>query len=439
MASTSFADIFKEETTLPRSTSSSFNVTPDIRSLACDDLHRALCKSNRELILDGDLIPEMLKTDDELLLLTTNTEEAIFREHATSPRKYIETIYTYLAFLLDRNLSNDAVLFRFMLNMEMNNMYSNTNTVQLIFSELFYAPYNVADKYKHLLRVLNAIEENVDSVLQYYTIGKNYTRRVALSYTTPAKLQKAMSKFQEEQIDNLLAKLMEYKRITPDDFVGSIDSGSQDSNLSLEHLFGGSDDNSDNMTLEGILSDASEEDEYSERSVPVEPEEDEYSDRSVPAEPEEDEYSERSIPVEREEDEYSEASNHSERTPKAPSVVSDLTSLLDQMQSPSSPSPRSPSPRSPSSSSPSSPSPRLPTPRSPSPSLSPSPRSPSPRSPSPSPSLSLSSVPHLHSSGKCESCNAPVNLTSYRTPVMTNDAVYTKSFCGWECMEKWNP
>lgn len=406
---TSFVELFKDEPSQTRSVSpSSAAVSPATRDLAQEDLYRALLKSNANLSREGDLDRRLLKGKDELRLMAVTTEESIFDEHAYDLQKYTETVYTYLAFLLDESLSNDAVLFRVLLNMDIDDLYKNKATTQLIFSELFYAPCETKDKYKCLLDVLTQIEQGVRHLRDRYEKGQQFTRRINLNYSIPTKVRRAMTKFQNEQLDNLLDKLLSYERVNPDEYMSDVgSSGIEGSVVSLNDMFVSEDE-------VDVQSDAE-----ASSEVDVEEQSDAEASSEVDVQSDVDAVSE--VDVQSDAEAVSEEQSDAQSA-AAPSVVSrsggrddesmDLQSLIQTIQSINR----------------NSPSPQLSVPSS----------TPQETVSSPSPAL-------LHPSGQltvpteCAQCNVKVASSSYRTPLLNQHRPEARVFCGWKCMEKWSP
>ena len=84
------------------------------RELARRDLITAIVSSNQRLIKNWPSLE--MRSLDSIRELVRNTENTVFSVHEKQLEKYLETILTLLLFINDQVLSEDAKMFRILLN-----------------------------------------------------------------------------------------------------------------------------------------------------------------------------------------------------------------------------------------------------------------------------------------------------------------------------------
>ncbi len=138
-------------------------VSTTTRELAIQDLYRALLTSNNDIIKQYDIHKHILKSTEELYEIALSTEQSMYDEMKAYTKLYLETLITYLVFLTDKTLMNDAVIFRFLINVDITNLY--TEPPDIIFTELLYSDIDVEHKRKYLHSIVSSIEDNVNYIL----------------------------------------------------------------------------------------------------------------------------------------------------------------------------------------------------------------------------------------------------------------------------------
>ena len=99
------------------------SVSDSIRALVREDLNRVITTSNRNLIKSFKLVPSSVKSEKQVERLVRNTESTMYKYNGDDLEKYLETQVVFLVFLTDPKLSVDFILFRFLLNVDLEDLY----------------------------------------------------------------------------------------------------------------------------------------------------------------------------------------------------------------------------------------------------------------------------------------------------------------------------
>jgi hypothetical protein len=441
----SFVDIFANDVNTEFLDGAVSNGT---RRLAQQDLLRALVQSNRSLKEYFDFEKGVLKTPSQLQILAQNTEQSIYTYNGDNTRKYIETIFTYIVFLVDEHLSHDALLFRLLINLHINDLYLEPSSAEYLFTELIYSTCTTKDKYECLDILIRSIMKEMNSIFNKYKSGEHYNiNNVQIDYMFPGHVNRVMEKYQDEQVDLIVDRLLFNKSETPEDFlqesVASSMSGSSSSEKSFINLFSSS-ENEDEQSLSsrGKSSSSSyfgnlyQEEEYvsdaSTISYIPSSDEDIEDDVSINVEDVEDDVS-----INVEDDDASSVKS----TPSIASSVKSTPSIASSVKS----------------------TPSIASSAKSTPSIASSVKS------TPSIASSVKSFPNSNTSSiksnyelntselinqikniektqktldekNCFKCNGALpNNNSYKTPIPSSNGYSMKEFCGRECMEDWSP
>ncbi len=183
------------------------HVTDDIRTLAHDDLLRAVAISNRNLRQAYQLQGTMLKNGDHLRKLVDNTEQSMYLCSNAELRPYIETLSTLLVFLTDAKLSRDAVLFRFMLNCDLDDLCLDANAAEMLFPELFFGNVGTQTRTHVLHNVTHGIGNCVSFVLYDYLNGKPYVHSTPIEYSINKTAHRKLKRYREAQLPRVMRQL----------------------------------------------------------------------------------------------------------------------------------------------------------------------------------------------------------------------------------------
>jgi hypothetical protein len=236
-------------------------ISDTIRSIARDDLLRAIIRSNRDLIMRFGLDRTSLKTDKELDDLVINTEQSIYNYNGQNSRNYFETLLTYMVFLTDPNLSCDALLFRFLLNLDLTDLYLETDCEYMIFSDLVYSNGDPVLKHKCLANIIQQIQNKLPPLMYDYLNNQHCTNISPLNYRIPRNLNRDIQNYRDAQLDIIMDRLQTTGRTSYDDSDYSYSSGGNttpedESSRKFGDIFS-DDDNSDSRN-ESDGSDGSE-------------------------------------------------------------------------------------------------------------------------------------------------------------------------------------
>jgi hypothetical protein len=356
------------------------------RSLALSDLQRALLFSNRNL---NELfnLDSVLKTEQELLNIANNTEKSIYL-YSANTQEYIENILIYILFLTDENLSKDLLLFRFFVNIDMDDLYLEPNSEELLIYEILYSDIKPINKKKILNSIISGIQQIKNDIISDYYRGDNYTPRETLQYDIDKKSVEKIEQYQSENLNLIYKKLynddeFDFASEAESDRDYYNDEGTDDNESDLDEKYENYGEDVRNEGTDGDESDREEVDDegraYGEARQAYASDEELQDYETDTNETDTDEESEGRVYDEEEE----------EHLP--PSSQSDLIAKIKKIQS-STPSP----------------------------------------SPSPAPLLTASS-------NDCTECkqSTPID-TSYITPTLINGKKDIAKFCDDKCMEKWD-
>lgn len=180
------------------STSNNSVVTNQIRELAKADLRKSIVMSNR-LLLKQYKVPG-LKNASEITELSQNTENTIYMCHHDELTKYLETVLTFIVFLTDPLLSEDACLFRYLINLEMTDLYIEPNCAELLFSELLYSDINPYAKCQIFTQITKEISDRIYNIHYEYTSGQPYTSTEPIIYNIQPKLKHKINQYRKDQL-----------------------------------------------------------------------------------------------------------------------------------------------------------------------------------------------------------------------------------------------
>lgn len=197
-------------------------VSNEIRQLAREDLQIAILKSNRDLRSKYEMPKTCLKNIDEIRFLVMNTEESIFSENGRDYEKYIESILTYILFLSDKNLSLDSIIFRFLINIDINDMYISPDCAEILFADLIYSTCSYTEKFKCINQVITEIKNRVPFIENDYSNGKRYSDTKTINYSLNPKTRTSMSQYREGQLDSIFQVLLNKGDFKPIDWNESI-------------------------------------------------------------------------------------------------------------------------------------------------------------------------------------------------------------------------
>lgn len=197
-------------------------VSNEIRQLAREDLQIAVLKSNRDLRSKYEMPKTCLKNIDEIRFLVANTEESVFSENGRDFEKYIESVLTYILFLSDKNLSLDSIIFRFLINIDINDMYINPDCAEILFADLIYSTCSYSEKYKCINQVITEIKNRIPFIVNDYSNGKRYSETKCINYSLNPKTRTSMSQYREGQLDSIFQILFNKGEYKPIDWNESI-------------------------------------------------------------------------------------------------------------------------------------------------------------------------------------------------------------------------
>lgn len=187
------------------------SITPVIRNLARQDMIRAFVKSNNNLMAKYDIDKNVLKSSDEITSIIENTETSVFECSKNNLEKYLESIITYILFLSDPKLSEDALMFRFIINIDVKNMFHDQDCAEMLMTELIYSSCNIKDKCQSLNKIIAEIRKKVPYILHDYSNGNSFTPTTFLNYNFPSKVYDNIHKYRERQLDYVFKHLYSKK------------------------------------------------------------------------------------------------------------------------------------------------------------------------------------------------------------------------------------
>ena len=190
-------------------------ISTHIRSRVMEDLSRAITVSNRNLAQEYNIQPNLLKTTEQVKQLAKNTEKSMFTYNGHSFDDYIETQLTFLTFFLDKNLSRDAVLFRFLLNTDITDVYIEPDSASMLFSDLFYSNGDPILKQQFISNITKQIYQKLPQAKQDYLHGQNYVYSTSLQYVIPESLREHMKEYRDVQIELIISHLTPNRSVSP--------------------------------------------------------------------------------------------------------------------------------------------------------------------------------------------------------------------------------
>ncbi len=213
-------------------------VSDEIRVLAQDDLMRSIIHSNRELVQLHHLHTGMLKSPAQIKKLVNNTEESIFIYNGADIQKYVESMLTLIIFLSDFNVSKDSTLFRFLLNCDINDLYIDPSSVEILFSELLYSDIRSSTKQQILEKITAGISKCIPYMLYDYMNNQSYIHINTVQYTIPKEVRHKIKRYRDYHLPTILSQLkLNNESNNTDD--GSIYSAISSSAKSIIGLFSG--------------------------------------------------------------------------------------------------------------------------------------------------------------------------------------------------------
>jgi hypothetical protein len=230
-----FAEIFDE------STSELEYIDPvpnSVRVLVRDDLQRAITVSNRDLIERYGLSKNALKSDSEIEKLAYNTEKSMYKYNGEVLKDYVETQLTFLVFLLDKYLSSDFVLFRFLINIDIDDIYLEPDCPELLFSDMLYSAGDPLDKHHVRKEIIEEISKRLPHILYDYINEQNSTNIASLKYSIPKELNEEMERYRDSQLDRIIERLgISYAdSISSSSSESDSDSDSSDGSYAIYHV-----------------------------------------------------------------------------------------------------------------------------------------------------------------------------------------------------------
>jgi len=203
-------------------------VQPNMRLLARDDLQRDIIASNRRLMSDFNLPQHALKNAEEIREIVNNTEDTVYKYHGRSVQKYLETILTFIIFLTDQSLSEDALLFRFIINTkQMDDMYLNPQCAELMFSDMVYSSAKPLQKYDLMQKIIQQIRGRVPKIWDDYRNNSNSFNLAPLDYRVPSELGRCMRVYREGQLESIF-NILQQRRHPHNSSSSSSDESSSD-------------------------------------------------------------------------------------------------------------------------------------------------------------------------------------------------------------------
>lgn len=180
-------------------------ITDEHREKTIDNLYNAVVESNKALSNTFEIDNEYLKSYDDVYTLAINTEHDMYDSFKHQPREYFETLLVFVVVLTDKTLCNDALLFRFLLNVRMTSLLEPT-THELIFAELLNCNGDCITKRNVLNNILYNIRTLMPHVCECY--NKNRTLSLPrLKYKIPVVLDASINDYRERQLDQILVRL----------------------------------------------------------------------------------------------------------------------------------------------------------------------------------------------------------------------------------------
>lgn len=180
-------------------------ITDEHREKTIHNLYNAVIKSNESLSKTFDIDNEYLKSYDDVYTIATNTEKDMYDAFMYQPHEYFETLLVFIVTLTDKTLSNDALLFRFLLNVRMTSLLDQT-THELIFAELLNCNGDCITKRNVLNNILYKIRTLMSHVCEAYNQNIELTLP-HLRYRIPVVLDASISDYREKQLDQILVRL----------------------------------------------------------------------------------------------------------------------------------------------------------------------------------------------------------------------------------------
>ena len=195
-------------------TNNNIQVSDSVRSLAYDDLLHAVIHSNRNLERKQYMSKSLLKSADQVRSLVENTEESIYSYNGYSMQKYIESILTLLIFLNDKTVSNDSILFRMLLNSDLDDLY--TTSSELLFPEILYSDIKPSSKEEIINNIINGITNCVPNIIYDYVNGQHYVHCKKIRYSISSTTKDKIKTYRKLHMKNIVQQIQDKP---PDDLI----------------------------------------------------------------------------------------------------------------------------------------------------------------------------------------------------------------------------
>lgn len=177
------------------------------RQLVSEDLLRYMIESNRNLIKSFHLKPEYLKSQKQLQELAENTEQTMYRMHANNSKAYMESALSIYIFLSDPHLIRDFVLFRFLINLDIQDICLDPVCVKTMLSELYYSDADPLEKQEYIINITSQMKERLPMILYDYTNGQSCVSIQPIMYNVSTKTLRKMKKFRQSQLNVIFQRL----------------------------------------------------------------------------------------------------------------------------------------------------------------------------------------------------------------------------------------
>lgn len=173
-----------------------------LRKSVVEDLIYAIEVSNRNLCKEYQIDKRMLKSYDQIKELAINTEESMNRYYDLED--YLQTLTTFYVFLTDKNLSRDSTIFRFLINLDIDDMIINPDAHMDLFSEVYYSIGLEPQKQKLTNEIAQDLERVYDNVVYDYTHNGRIQKVAPLKYTIPRDLLALMNEYRLIRVGELI-------------------------------------------------------------------------------------------------------------------------------------------------------------------------------------------------------------------------------------------
>lgn len=178
-----------------------------LRKSVVEDLIYAIETSNRNLCKEYQIDKRMLKSYDQIKELAVNTEESMNRYYDLED--YLQTLTTFYAFLTDKNLSRDSTIFRFLINLDIDDMIINPDAHMDLFSEVYYSVGLENQKQNLTNEIAQDLERVYGNVLYDYNHNGRIQKIAPLKYTIPRDLLSLMNEYRLIRVGELIEAIKE--------------------------------------------------------------------------------------------------------------------------------------------------------------------------------------------------------------------------------------